>query len=66
MSIAETKLESTLGDINRKIQEINLHQLHQYARLGSLEKEIKSMLQVTVDLPGSTTKDPVPMESEED
>ena len=65
MSIAETKLESTLADINRNIQEINLRQLHQYAKLGRLEKEIKAMQQVSVKLLGATAKDPAPVESEE-
>lgn len=66
MSIVETKLESTLADINRNIQEINLRQLHQYARLGRLEKEIKAMQQVQVELSGASAKAPAPVESEED
>ena len=66
MSTTETKMESTLADINRNIQEINLSQLHQYVRLGRLEKEIKSMQQIAIELAGSSAKDPAPVEFEED
>ena len=66
MSIAKTRLESTLADINRNIQEINLCQMYQYARLGILEKEIQAMQKVSVELPRAIAKAPAPIESEED
>ena len=70
MSLAEPKLdfklEAILVDINRNVQEINLRQLNQYTRLASLEKEIKALQQVPVELPGATATAPAPVESDED
>ena len=47
-----------------RIQEINLRQFHQYARLGRMEKDIKSLQHF--EIPGSSAKDPAPMESKDD
>ena len=60
----EPKVISTLVEINRSILEINLCQLHQYACLGRMEKDIKAIQKV--DMLGSSVKDLAPVEGDDD
>ena len=60
----DPKAVSTLVEINKSILEIRLCQLHMYACVGRIEKDIKAIQQV--DMLGSSVKDLVAVELDND